>query len=80
LASLLKLSNAFDAIAMTWRKGQKRVYARMVKYGTYQQVNRSKKMLVKHMSDTSRLNGGYLPSPGVALAEALTMSINTRCT
>ena len=52
----------------------------MVKHGTYLQVNRSGKMLVKHMSDTSRLNGGYLPSPGVALAAALTMSINTRCT
>jgi hypothetical protein len=34
--------------------------------------------MLEHMSDTSRLNGGYLPRPGVALAEELTMSINTR--
>lgn len=29
---------------------------------------------------TSLLKGGYLPSPGVAFAEAETISTSTRCT
>jgi hypothetical protein len=39
-----------------------------------------KQVTAKEPSDTSRLNGGYLPSPGVAFAEAFTMSNKTRCT
>ena len=37
----------------------------------------------KHMVlryNTSLLNGGYLPKPGVAFAAAETISIRTRCT
>ena len=43
------------------------------------QVEKKGKLVTaKEQCDTSRLNGGYLPSPGVAFAEALTMSNNTR--
>jgi hypothetical protein len=73
LASFLKLSSAFDAIATTLTKEQKRVYTQ--KGENYLQ---HKNPLAKQKSNTSRLNGGYLPSPGVAFAEALTMSNNTR--
>ena len=51
----------------------------------YQIAIMSKNKYISHISKrkrkrqgTSRSNGGYLPSPGVALAEAETMSASTR--
>jgi hypothetical protein len=79
-ASILKASNALDAIAMTLAKE-----CHVQKLGLTWIVNASRKkkgklVTAKEQSHTSRLNGGYLPSPGVAFAAAFTMSNKTRCT
>ena len=71
LASFLKPSRAALAIATTWLLVRNKGI-----------IELDKMLLNKAPSKnvTSRLKGGYLPSPGVAFAEAETMSTRTRWT
>lgn len=80
-ASFLNPSRAVVAIATTYFK-QFNIESNKIKHQKQKTVADVKRkgclMLLILDISTSLLNGGYLPSPGVALADAETMSASTR--